>query len=873
MLKTNISGRVFALAAIAVLIQPSTAQPTDSDIVNAVRFRCIGPGTMSGRISDIDVDPRNTSVVYVATASGGVWKSTSGGIEWTPIFDSQPVQSIGDVEVSRADSNIVWVGTGENTNRNSVAWGDGIYKSTDAGGTWTNTGLERTEQIARIITHPTNKDIVWVAAIGALWSSSPDRGVYKTTDGGRTWSKILYVDENTGCSDLVIDPKNANVLYAGMYERRRWPWTFRSGGPNGGVFKSTDGGKTWTKLGNGLPTGLTGKIGLSIFPKNPNIVYAIVEAEGSQREPEKNRNGIYRSDDAGKTWKRQGVHSTRPFYYHEIMVDPEDPDLVYSLSTQMMRSRDGGKTWQAMPNRIHVDYHAIWINPRDVNHIWVGNDGGVAVSYDKGATWRHSGNIIAAQFYAIGVDMATPYWVYGGLQDNGTWGGPSISRNRRGIGNYEWKTISGGDGFHVQVDWLDNETIYSESQGGAIQRTNKRTGERRGIRPPNPEGERIRYNWSSPIVMSPHNPRIIWFGGNRLFKTVNGGDAWQVVSPDLTTNNPEKTKPMEGLNPENTGAEVHCTIISISESPIRPDVVWVGTDDGLVHYTLNGGVEWTSVSDNFPGLPANTWCSRVIASKYKLERAYATFDGHRTGDYKPYIYVTEDMGKTWEPIGTHLPVGPVYVIKEDPEREDLLYVGTEFGTYVSLNRGVTWIAWRANMPAVAVHDIVIHPREKEIVLGTHGRGIWIAPVEHLQGLSNVARSQPFYLVDPVAAYAWVPDLGGGYGDGQGWFYGENPRTGARIHYYLQSQPADLKIEIVAPGGEVIATVQNPRTSPGLNTVYWNLRRTPQERGGGGFQRGGAGPTPTGDFVVRITVGSESMTKPLKVYPDPLAVTR
>lgn len=864
--------RARALASFVFLFSfgAAFAQPSDSDIVNAVRFRCIGPGVMSGRISDVDVDPRNTSVIYVATASGGVWKSTSGGLEWTPIFDDQPIQSIGDVEVSRADSNIVWVGGGEHSNRNSVAWGDGIYKSEDAGATWKNVGLRETQQIARIITHPTNKDIVWVAAIGALWNANPDRGVFKTTDGGKSWQKVLYVDENTGCSDLVIDPKNPNVLYAGMYERRRWPWTFRSGGPNGGIFKSTDGGRNWTKLGGGLPTGTTGKIGLSIFLKNPNIVYAIVEAEGTARDGDNNKNGIYRSNDAGKTWTRQGNHTTRPFYYHEIMVDPEDPDLIYSMSTQMQRSRDGGKTWQAMPNRIHVDYHAIWINPNDPKHIWVGNDGGMAVSYDQGETWRHCGNIIAAQFYAIGVDMAVPYWVYGGLQDNGTWGGPSISRNRRGIGNFEWLSISGGDGFHAQVDWLDNETIYSESQGGAIQRVNKRTGERRSIRPPQ-ETPRIRYNWSSPIVMSPHNPRIIWFGGNKLFKSVNRGDTWTAVSPDLTTNNPDKLQPMGGLNPENTGAELHCTIITISESPIKPDVVWVGTDDGLVHYTMNGGVDWKQVTFNIPDLPANTWCSRVIASQYKLERVYATFDGHRTGDYKPYIYVSEDMGETWQSIGGGMPVGPVYVIKEDPVREDLLYVGTEFGTYVSLNRGLSWVAWRANMPAVAVHDIVIHPREKEIVLGTHGRAIWIAPVEHLQVLTATVREQSFALVDPIHAWDWVASLGGQYGDGQGWFYGTNPPAGARLHYYLRGTASELRVEILGPGGDTIATIPNPPSTPGLHTVYWNLRRSPTGGGGGGgggFQ-GGGGATLTGDFAVRLTVNGESVTKPLKVLPDPL----
>ncbi len=426
---------LYLLFAVIGFVSSAFSQPKPADILSGIRFRSIGPATMSGRISDIECDPKSRWTVYIATASGGVFKSTGGGTEWKPIFDGQPSSSIGDVEVSEADSNIVWVGTGEHSNRNSVAWGDGMYKSTDAGATWTKVGLEKTEQIARIITHPTNKDICWVAAIGPLWSIGEDRGVYMTTDGGKTWTKTLYVDENTGAADLAIDSKNPNVLYAGMYERRRFPWTFRSGGTKGGIFKSTDGGKNWKKLEGGLPTGMVGKIGLSVFPKNPNIVYAIVEAERGST-PEQDKNGIYRSDDAGKTWKRMGTHSSRPFYYHEIMVDPNDDTLVYSMSTNMMRSNDSGKTWRAMQNAIHVDYHAIWIDPSDSNVIWVGNDGGAAVTYDKGATWKHAAQIVGAQFYAIGYDMAVPYWVYGGLQDNQSWGAPTVSKYREGIPNW-----------------------------------------------------------------------------------------------------------------------------------------------------------------------------------------------------------------------------------------------------------------------------------------------------------------------------------------------------------------------------------------------------------------------------------------------------
>ncbi|HWP31623.1 MAG TPA: hypothetical protein VNK96_07875 [Fimbriimonadales bacterium] len=861
MQKTKLFSALFFFIFIVIFILPAFADPTAEEILKEIRFRSIGPASMSGRIADIDVDPKNLWTVYVATASGGVWKTTNNGITWRPIFDDGGSGSIGDVTVSLADNNIVWVGTGENSNRNSVGWGDGVYKSTDGGKTWTNMGLKETEQIARIITHPKDPNIVWVAAIGPLWSASEHRGVFMTEDGGKTWTKVLYVDENTGASDLIIDPKNPKVLYAGMYERRRFPWTFYSGGKNGGVFKSTDGGKTWKKLTNGLPKGMTGKIGLTIFPKNPKIVYAVIEAERGGK-PEEDQNGFYRTDDAGKTWKRLGLHSTRPFYYHEILVDPEDDKRIYSCSTNLMLSTDGGMTWNAVRAGVHPDWHAIWINPSDPRHIWAGNDGGVFVTYDKGETWKHMSQIVAAQFYAITVDMAVPYHVYGGLQDNGSWGGPSVSREREGIGNYHWFNVGGGDGFYVQVDWLDNETIYSESQNGGISRRNRRTGETRSIRPRAPEGEQYRFNWNSPIHLSPHNPRIVWFGGNKLFKSIDRGDNWRVASPDLTTNDPEKLKPMGGLTQERTGAETHCTIVTIAESRLKPGVVWVGTDDGLVHVTQNDGYEWTKVSDSIPDVPPNSWCSRVEPSRFKLERCYVTFDNHRRGDFKPYVFVTEDFGKTWKNISSNLPEnGSVYVVREDPVNEDLLYVGTEFALFVSFDRGGSWTRWKSGLPTVAIHDIVIHPREREIVMGTHGRGIFIAPVEGLQMLTKENSSKNFVLFEPVTTRRWVPWSGAGYGDGRDGYYGENPPSGARIFYYLKDDVKDLKVEVLSITGEVIGTIPTPPTTKGLHVVHWNM-----VTGGEGRRRTLAEP---GEYAVRLTIGSESQTQRLVVEPDPV----
>lgn len=852
--------KALAVASVSASFVVAGAQSA-VDVVKALRFRNVGPAVMSGRISDIDCDPKKTSTVYIATASGGVWKSTSDGTVWEPIFDEMPVASIGAVHVSRADSNVVWVGSGESNNRNSVAWGNGVYLSTDAGKTFKPAGLVETQQIARIVSDPKDPKRAWVAAMGGLWSANQERGIYMTEDMGATWQKVLYIDENTGCTEIVMDPKNNKVLYAGMYERRRWPWTFKSGGKTGGVFKSTDGGKKWSKLGGGLPSDVTGKIGLAVYAKDPNIVYAQVEST-----PE--LDGTYKSTDGGRTWKKQGRYSSRPFYYYELAIDPNNPDHLLATDTNIKETLDGGKTWRNKRMPIHVDYHAIWWSATDSGHIWVGEDGGAAVSRD-GDGWRWAGALPVSQFYGIDADMAMPYHVYGGLQDNGSWGAPSQSRLGRGIGNWEWYRLGGGDGFHVQVDPTDNVTVYSESQGGAIGRRNTLTGESRSIRPRAPQGETYRFNWSSPIVLSPHNSSTIWFGGNKLFKSVDKGDSWRVASPDLTTNDPEKNKGMEGLTPENTGAERHCTIITISESPRTAGVVWVGTDDGLVQISEDDGYNWTNVTANVSGVPKNTWVSRVEASHFKLERAYATFDGHRTGDYRTYVYATEDFGKTWTNITSNLPPNEsAYVIKEDPTNENLLYVGTEFGLYVSIDRGKTWTRWSTGLPTVAVHDLKIHPREHDIIIGTHGRGIWIAPVEPLQQATAAMMDKDIELINPVRAVRWASDQSGGYGDGEGWFYGQNPPVGARLAYWLKADAKEIAVDILNAAGEVVGRIQNPDKSRGVNIVYWNYRS-----GGGGGRGGGRGQfgqaSSAGSYAVRVTADGKTVTKPFEVIADPI----
>ncbi|MBA3725004.1 MAG: hypothetical protein H0W86_00795 [Armatimonadetes bacterium] len=861
----RLSCRTAATCAAIFVFAICSAQVTTEELIANLKFRGIGPATMSGRIADIDVDPKDTATVYIATASGGVWKTTGGGVVWTPIFDDQPAASIGCVQVSRADSNIVWVGSGESNNRNSSAWGNGVYVSADAGKTWRNVGLTESQQIARIVTHPKDPKKAWVAAIGPLWSTGEERGVYMTEDGGTTWTKTLYIDESTGATELVIDPKNPKVLYAGMYERRRFPYTFRSGGKAGGVFKSTDGGKKWKRLSGGLPTGETGKIGLAVSPKNSRTIFALVEGTAG----EKGEDGLYRSDDAGKSWKKFGRFNSRPFYYYELAVDPNDENHLYSTSTQLMESKDSGATWRPVRASLHVDYHAVWIDPANSKHMWVGNDGGAGVSWDGGQTWRHMGAIVGAQFYSVGYDLAYPYHVYGGLQDNGSWGGPSQSRNLAGIANYDWYRVGGGDGFHVQIDWLDNETVYSESQGGAIGRLNKRTGASAFIRPRPPQGETYRFNWSSPIVLSPHNPRIVWFGGNKLFKSIDRGDNWRVAGPDLTTNDPEKQKKMAGLSPENTGAENHCTIITISESPRIPGNVWVGTDDGLVQVSQNDGYGWTNVTANIPGVPKNTWVSRVEASKHKLERCYATFDGHRSGDMRPYIFVTEDFGKTWSSIAANMPMGSVYVIEEDAVNENLLFAGTEFGVFVSTDRGKVWTRWKSDLPTVAVHDIAVHPREREIILATHGRGMFIAPVEPLQQATTKVLQEDLALFDMVDAVRWTSDRSGGYGDGQGWFWGRNPPAGARITYYLKADVKGVKLNFIKQYGTDFSTLQNVAGAKGVNVAYWDLRGSAQGQDEGRGRRGGALAADAGVYAVRLSAGGKTVVKKLRVIQDPL----
>jgi photosystem II stability/assembly factor-like uncharacterized protein len=798
--------------------RPTTVDPANlsSGFYDVLRPRQLGPTTMGGRIMEIAVYEKEPRIFYVATASGGLWKTENGGITTRPVFHREASVALGSCAVDQNDPNRVWVGTGEGSSRNSTSWGDGVYLSEDGGTTWRNLGLQRSMHIPRVVLHPSNREVAYVAALGSLWGESDDRGVYKTSDGGKTWSRILFVDRRSGIADLVMNPRNPNELLAASWERMRTAYSWKSGGPGSALWKSGDGGKTWRKITRGLPSGPLGRIGLSYFRKNPRVVLATVEAE---------HGGVFRSTDGGESWTRVNVLNPRPFYFSTIHQDPTDEDRIYVLGVQFHVSADRGRTFRTVPMNIHVDHHAIWIDPKDSNHLLIGNDGGVAQSRDRGRTWEHINTMTLGQFYAIGFDMRKPYYVYGGLQDNGSWGGPTQTKSG-GVEYHHWYGVGGGDGFYVQVDPNDWTTVYSESQGGALNRVDQTTGESRFIRPRAPQGETYRFNWNSPIFISPHNSRTIYFGGNRLFKSVNRGDDWKVVSPDLTTNETSKLLRGFGVTPEDTTAENHCTITTISESPRKQGVLWVGTDDGLVHVSQDDGAAWTNVTANIPGLPKNTWCSRVEASRHADGRCYATFTGHRNDDRKAYVYVTEDYGKTWTSLANGIPEGDAcHVVREGRLNPDLLFLGTEMSLWISLNRGKTWQRYRAgDYPTAIVHDLAIHPRELDLIVGTHARSIWTIPVAPLEQLNAAALSKDVFLCRPSTAYL-LGRITGRTWNGDRGFRSPNTQPGVTVYYYLRQEAKEApRVRFSDVEGNVLGELASLSKAAGLNAAGpWGLR--------------------------------------------------
>lgn len=771
-----------------------SAQDFSMDLVKNMTPRNIGPGGMSGRVTAIDVVLDNPDVMYVGTASGGVWKSTSGGIKWEPIFDNEVTASVGALAIQQSNPSVIWVGTGEGNPRNSLNGGYGIYKSLDGGKSWTAMGLENTRHIHRVIIDPTNPDVVYVAAIGSPWGEHPERGVYKTTDGGKTWKNILFTNNKTGAADLVMDPKNPNKLIAAMWEHKRDPWFFKSGGEGSGLHITHDGGETWKKVTDkeGFPKGDLGRIGIAIAPNKPNIVYALVEAK---------KNALYKSTDGGFKWSKVNDKNdigNRPFYYSEIYVDPQNENRVYSIYTYVNVSEDGGKNFtQLMPaygvdNGVHPDHHAWWIHPENGQFMIDGNDGGMNITKDGGKTWRFIGNLPVAQFYHINVDNEYPYNVYGGMQDNGSWRGPAYVWRSQGIRNSYWQEISFGDGFDVVPDKDNSRYGWTMSQQGFVSRYDWQTGNNYTVRPTHEDpAVQLRFNWNSAINIDPFNNSTIYFGSQYVHKSTDKGQTWTVISPDLTTNNPEKQKQSEsgGLTMDATGAENHCTILVIEPSPLEKDMLWIGTDDGRVHITQNGGSSWTEVTKNIKGLPAGSWIPQIKASNKRKGEALLIANDYRRFNYTPYAYRTTDYGKTWERIVDSNDVKSYALsIVEDIEESNLLFLGTDDGLYVSIDAGNKWTKWTEGFPTVSVKDLVIHPREHDLVIGTFGRAAWV--LDDIRPLRTMAKNntmlnQKLELFSPPTAYqaAYQQPTGSRFG-GDALYNGENKGYGAILSYYV-----------------------------------------------------------------------------------------
>lgn len=792
----------FALAQSRKDEKKGEKSPIDTISLNAMRFRSIGPALTSGRISDFAVNPQKPSEFYVATSSGGIWKTTNAGTTFTPVFDDQGSYSIGCITMDPSNHNVVWAGTGENNNQRSVAYGDGVYKSVDGGKSWKNVGFKSSEHIGMIAIDPRDTDVVYVAAYGPLWSSGGERGLYKTMDGGETWEAVLTISEHTGVSEILLDPRDPDVIYAVAHQRRRHVWTLVGGGPESAIYKSTDAGKTWNKIIRGLPSGDLGRISIAISPADPEYMYAIVEAQG-------NRGGFYRSLNQGATWERRGGYHARGNYYQELVCDPKDPERVYSMDTFLQVTDDGGSTWQSLGDRSkHWDSHALWIDPRDTDHYLNGNDGGVYESFDRGDTWKFMTNLPVTQFYKVAIDYAEPFYnVYGGTQDNYSLGGPSRTTSAHGIVSADWYTTQGGDGFESQVDPEDHNIVYAQSQHGNLVRFDKRSGESTGIQPKERKGENeYRWNWDSPLLISPHSHTRLYFAANKVFRSDDRGNTWQVISDDLTRQiDRNKLEVMGRIWPmdavaKNSSTSQYGSIVALDESPIQEDMLVVGTDDGLIQITEDGGKNWRKI-DKFPGIPEMTYVNEVLASRHERSTIFAAFNNHKRGDFKPYILKSSDSGKTWVSIASDLPErGSVYALALDHVNENLIFCGTEFGVFVSVNGGINWKQMKSGLPTIAVRDIAIQRRENDLVLGTFGRGFYIlddfTPLRALDPQTLNKEGHIFPVRDAWMFVEWSPlgSLGSREKGFQGEMYyaAENPPFGATFTYYMKDSIQTLR---------------------------------------------------------------------------------
>lgn len=810
-----------------------TAPAFTASALKGLEARSIGPAVMGGRVSDIALDPNDAARFYVALGTGGLMKTTDNGTTFQGVFEDQPVAAVGAVALAPSKADLVYVGSGEANDRNSSSWGNGIYRSTDGGETWAHAGLRSSRTIARIVVHPRDPQTLYVAAAGDLWQRGGERGLFKSTDGGQNWKAVLTASgphaDWVGCGDVVLDPANPEVVYAALYARQRTPWSFTSG-PDltggqdlGGIFKSSDGGNTWHKLTQGLP-GATGRIGLDVARGNSNVVYAVVQsAEGGVQSIDRMRSragGVFRSVDAGATWSRTSALDPRPFYFSQIRVDPQDDQRVYVLGFALHVSEDGGRTFREDRfGKVHADCHALVIDARDTRRLLLGTDGGVYQSYDRGEDWMHLARFAAGEFYRINADASTPYRICGGLQDNLNWVGPSRTRSADGITNADWQNIGGGDGFYCVFHPDDPQILFAESQGGALHRFDLRTGQYKDLRPEPAEGQAgFRFHWNAPLIGSRHAKGALYLAGNRVFKLEREGEHWRVISPDLSTQDPART------TTTGSGAETYGVVYTLAESPLKAGLLWAGTDDGKLWRSDDDGEHWTDLTAQLPAASRGQWLSRIEASPHDAQTAFLALDAHRSGDFAPRAWRTTDGGRTWQDIASDLPKdGPVKVVRQDLVNPALLYVGTEFGLFVSLDSGAHWLKL-GELPTVAVDDLLVHPREADLIVATHGRSLYVLDDTRALRELVAAREQALQLFAPRPVEAFHPLPGWVDSAGTGQFRGDNPPAGALLTYWVKVAGAPVKIEIENALGQPVAKLKGPGGA-GLQRQSWDLKPT------------------------------------------------
>ena len=878
------------IAVMALGLQPTTnaqAQTLTEDQLSAFNYRSIGPTRQSGRFVDLAVPLQQPGTFYAATGSGHLWKTENHGLTYEVLFENEAVYSIGDMAVAPSDPNILYLGTGEANNSRSTYWGDGVYKSTDAGESWTNVGLPESHHIGRVVIHPSDPDIVYVAALGHLYSENPERGLYKSTNGGGSWDQVLAPvvrGKTMGVVDVAMDPTNPDVLYATTFDKVRVPWSYDLGGPGSRVYKTTDGGDNWEMLTNGLPQGMLGRIGVGIYLRDPNIVYLTVENANKEgvsdeeryqelmnHQPSRGMIGgeVYRSDDAGASWRKvspddQSIGGAPAYYYGQIVVDPNDPDAVYVLSVGTYGTRDGGQTWQNRTFGFGGDDHALWIDPENSDYMILGYDHGMGVTWDGGENWYHPDNQSLAQLYAVGYDMSYPYRVAGGLQDNGSHLGPSTNPAGGPIRYEHWLRVGGGDGMYNEFETCTNRYLFNESQFGPLSRRDLWTGEAKSIRYQDPE---LRFNWNAPIQVSPHDCNVVFHAANKLLRSPNMGESWEVISDDLTKADPATLVTGKGGD----GNIQYATITTISESTLQAGLIWVGTDDGNIQVTQDGGENWTLVNDNIPGNP-EYWVSRVEASHHDPGTAYISYTGMRRDDFRAFVYKTADFGESWADISNNLPEEPINVIREHHQNPDLLFVGTDFATFVSVDGGESWTSMKNNMPTQPIYDLKIHPRENDLIVATHGRGIYIADISALAEVNLGTLGQEAYFFQPESKVRWIGADMGNYASDN--FNGESEPVGIPFYYWLQSDMGAGVTFTVYQGNVAIATVEGPGEA-GIHKVAWGMTKQapgatqpPAGAGAQGFRRGSRSPPAAiGEYTVVMSVDGRELNRRVSILRD------